>query len=276
MSRKKRRGSIWVVGDLHGCLETFLELLDEVGLDQKRDRLWLVGDLVNRGPNSLEVLRLLVDLQEEMGKRLVAVLGNHDLHLLAVAAGAARARRDDTLEKFFKAPDRKLLLSWLSARPLLYAKKSRAEVLVHAGILPGWSVKKARKRARRLEDLLRRPRDDRERRALLQRNGKDPWRNAHRDLGAFTRLRMCRADGSPASSYRGPPQGAPRGLTSWWKHPLHDESWLEKRIFFGHWAALGCRVRKRVVCLDGGVVWGRNLCALRLEDDLLIEVPHAD
>ncbi|HEX5760793.1 MAG TPA: symmetrical bis(5'-nucleosyl)-tetraphosphatase [Thermoanaerobaculia bacterium] len=259
----------WAIGDVHGCVATLRRLLERVGFDRRRDRLWAVGDLVNRGPRSLEALRWAA----AMGDRLVAVLGNHDLHLLARARGIAEPRRRDTLDEVLAAPDRDDLLDWLIERPLLH--REGEWTLVHAGLFPAWTLAQAERLARDTEAALR----GREGDALLRaidRKTAERWEEglAGRDraraaLAAFARLRTLTADGRMCPDFTGPPAEAPDGCAPWFERPRRSAG--RGTVVFGHWAALGLHREDGVVCLDSGAAWGRSLSALRLDDGRLVQ-----
>jgi len=249
----------WVVGDVQGCFDTLMRLLVRVDFSAARDRVWLVGDLVNRGPRSLEVLRWA----RALGDRAVCVLGNHDLHLIARALGVAGPKRRDTLDDVLRAHDGAELVDWLRARPLLHVEEvgERRVAMVHAGLLPWWSLDDAAREARALEATLAGSRDDAA--ALLRERG-----GARGEaLQAFVRLRMLDERGR-VSDYDGPPDRAPPGLCPWFATP--DRRTHDALIVFGHWSALGLYRGADVVGLDTGCVWGRALTALRLDDDTVV------
>jgi bis(5'-nucleosyl)-tetraphosphatase (symmetrical) len=266
----------YAIGDIHGCFATLEELLARIRFEPEQDRLWLVGDLVNRGPRSLEVLRWARGL----GHRAVTVLGNHDLHLLALAAGVARPRRGDTLAEVLAAPDAGELLSWLRHRPLLHREGNR--ILVHAGLLPAWTLAAAERAAREAEAGLRGEQWG----ALLAalRHGSFPgWsadlRLAERRrlaLAAFSMLRTVAPDGRPCLDYSGPPHEAPAGCSPWWEPPSRRRR--GSTVVFGHWAALGAHLlpQRGVVALDSGCAWGGPLSAYRLEDGALFQEANQD
>jgi len=264
----------YAIGDVHGCFRTLRRLLKRISYDPRRDRLWLVGDLVNRGPRSLEVLRWAV----EQGDRLTVVLGNHDLHLLARATGLARARRRDTLEEVLAASDHDDLLAWLRGRPLLH--REDGFLLVHAGLLPAWTPAGAERLAREVEEALR---GDRAGRLLatLRVEPPHPWQagltgaaRRRLALAAFTRLRTLRPDGRLCDDFSGPPEEAPRGCRPWFDAP--DRKSAGETVIFGHWAALGLLLRPGLAGLDTGCAWGRELTALRLEDRKLSQEPASE
>jgi len=242
-----------------------------VRFDPGRDTLWFVGDLVNRGPESLECLRFV----RSLGERAIAVLGNHDLHLVCVAEGAEKSRKRDTLEAVLRAPDLDELLAWIRHRPLMHAQDGFA--LVHAGLLPEWSVPKALALAGEVEAALQ---GKGYRRLLERMYGDEPDRwdeglEGHDRLraiiNAMTRLRMLRPDGAMALKFKGEPGEAAAGLTPWFDAPRRASR--DHAIVCGHWSALGLQVRPDLLSIDSGCVWGRSLTAVRLEDRAVTSVP---
>jgi bis(5'-nucleosyl)-tetraphosphatase (symmetrical) len=254
----------YAIGDVQGCFDALQQLLGEIGFAPSRDKLWFVGDLVNRGPRSLDVLRSVRDLSDAA----VVVLGNHDLHLLRVGAGCAKSRRDDTLDAVLAAPDRDVLLEWLRGRPLLHAEGDY--LMVHAGLLPSWSAAQARELASEVEARLRGPRF----RELLDelRGGKsDAWRDDLRGakrrrviVNAMTRLRFCTPDGRMNLRAKGGPADAPRGFMPWFAVPGRRTA--DVPVVCGHWAMLGLELLPTLLAVDTGCVWGGALTAVRLED----------
>jgi bis(5'-nucleosyl)-tetraphosphatase (symmetrical) len=257
----------FAIGDLHGCWDTLRRLLDRLPFEPARDRLWLVGDLVNRGPRSLEVLRWARETAAAMGERFAVVLGNHDLRLLALAAGVTRPKRLDTLGHLLAAEDAGELVAWLGARPFVHRGENGEEgwTMVHAGLLPEWTVADAEAAARRVEAALAGP----QRNALLVRGPADPAADdpalapLRRALLAFTLLRTLDAEGRPCP-FSGPPAEAPAGCVPWFRVP--GRRTVGHRIVCGHWAALGLHREDGVLALDSACVWGRRLTAVRLED----------
>jgi len=258
----------YAFGDIQGCLTPLQKLLDRIRFDPARDRLWFTGDLVNRGPRSLDVLRLLKSLDSHC----VIVLGNHDLHLLAVHGSAVQPRKHDTLHAVLDAPDSETLLDWLRRRPLLY--REGAYLLVHAGILPQWSVDHALALAGEVEHALR---SDEYRTLLpfIYSNDETRWDDAMPSparLGfvtnVLTRMRLCSSEGLLDFSFKGPPEEARAGLHPW----FHLSPPRTETVVFGHWSALGIRVEARHIALDGGCVWGHSLACMRLEDRTLFTV----
>ena len=261
----------YVIGDVQGCFITLTRLLRRVDFDSANDRIWLVGDLVNRGPDSLEVLRWA----KAMGSRVTAVLGNHDLHLLACAEGAREPRNRDTLEAVLEAPDRDSLLEWLMGRPFLHREDDN--VLVHAGLLPAWSLDEAEALAWEAQETLR----SRRRYQLLEwfEDGGSPSRwepelnaveRTRLAVDAFTRLRTLRADGEVCLDFSGPPEEAPEGCRPWFELCSLPPA---VTVLFGHWAALGLHLGRSAIGLDTGCAWGGTLTALRLEDRSVFQEP---
>ncbi len=248
----------WAIGDVHGCFRTLEALIGRLDLDVRKDRLWMVGDLVNRGPRSLEVLRWARARADEMGDRFQVVLGNHDLHLIARHLGVAGARPRDTLKKVLKAADGPELVDWLRRRPFVHFERVAGcdYVLVHAGLRPGWSPGDALEAAGRLERKLRGPKAER---LLCRRNSKS--------LVAFTRMRMLDRKGK-THGYSGAPEEAPPGLRPWFD--VEPRGCKGHTVVCGHWAALGVRLRPDLIALDSGCVWGNTLTAVRLDDRAVV------
>lgn len=265
MARKRQR---WIIGDVHGCARTLEALLARLDIDPNRDQLVLAGDLVNRGPRSLEALRLAVGLQQRMGERFDMVLGNHDLHLIAVALGAAAERRGDSLQEVLVAPDRDALVLWLRRRPLLATIGNR--LVVHAGLDPRWGWKDAAATAQRLERILQG--DSAE--SLLRRDG--PRTPDQEALAMFTRLRTWRVDADqPNDDFSGVPEEAPAGSVPWYTVPTARPP---RPLAFGHWAAHGRRILDggRILALDSGCAWGGELSAARVDDLHIVAEPLRD
>ena len=260
----------YAIGDVQGCNDALQRLLDHIRFDPSCDRLWFVGDLVNRGPDSLNVLRYIKNLRD----RAVVVLGNHDLFLLAVAEGIVTVRPEDTLQEILTATDRDELLAWVRQQRLLY--REGPFVLVHAGLLPQWSIDGAQQLAQEAEAGLRGPlyRD------VLQALYPSKHLQWSHDLTGstrlatvikvLTRLRACSLAGLMESSFSGPPERVPSGYLPWFKvkHRQHRDS----TIVCGHWAAMGLHCEKQLLALDSGCVWGRQLTAVRLEDRSIFQV----
>ena len=257
----------YAIGDVQGCHDELNELFARIGFDPAHDRLWFVGDLVNRGPNSLEVLRTV----RALGEAAVVVLGNHDLHLLAVAEGLARKRDDDTLDEVLAVPDRDELLAWLRARPLMHVEGDWA--MVHAGLLPEWTVTRAQELAAEVEQMLRGPgyRD-----FLAHMYGSTPavwndalagWERLRVIVNAMTRIRFMSSAGHMELKNKG--AAPPPGFSAWYDARRQRD---EPALVCGHWSTLGLRLDHRVAMIDTGCVWGGALSALRLEDRWLAQV----
>lgn len=255
--------TLYAVGDIQGCRAAFDTLLERLDFAPSRDHLWLVGDLVNRGPDSLGVLRRVI----ELGDAVTCVLGNHDLHLLAVVAGARAIGASDTFQTVLGATDTGMLVDWLRRRPLLHRNADR--VLVHAGIPPGWSIEEAERHAREVESLLR---GDRWQAMLRTMYGNEPssWsadlgqqERCRYTINALTRMRYVDRLGRLDLSSSGPPGSQPAGLVPWFDLPHRAAQGTH--IVFGHWAALGWLDRPNITALDTGCVWGGALTAARLD-----------
>ena len=259
--------SVYAVGDLQGCLQPLQCLLKEVAFDPAKDRLWLVGDLVNRGPQSLATLRFLYAMRDS----LICVLGNHDLHLLAVAHNRERLKKADTLQDILDAPDRDELLNWLRQQPLLHYDAERDTLLVHAGIPPQWTLSKALKRAAEVQDALR---DDTRLPLFLEgMYGNQParWDKGLRGIerlrvitNYLTRMRFCSADGSLELKSKEGLDSAPAGFAPWFSYA--NRKTRKHKIIFGHWAALEGRCSQpNLFALDSGCVWGGAMTLLNLD-----------
>lgn len=254
----------YAIGDIQGCYDEFRRLLDRLEFDPDRDTLWLAGDLVNRGPDSLAVLRFV----HSLGDRAICVLGNHDLHLLALAEGNLKHYKDAALEDILLAPDRDALIYWLRHRPLLHRSFKKRFSLLHAGLPPQWDMETAAALAREVESVLRGPGYPE-----LMRNmyGNQPrlWSPdlAGMDrlrfiINAFTRLRYCAPDGSLALEDKGPPGTQAKGRLPWFDMPGRASA--KERILCGHWSSLGYVKRNNVWSLDTGCLWGGSLTAVRV------------
>ena len=266
--------SLLVVGDVQGCLDSLRQLLASAGPDR---RLLFVGDIVNRGPQSLESLRFVRALAENSDALATVLLGNHDLHLLAVAAGIRPQHDDDTLTDILAAPDRAELVDWLRHRPLAHFEGGA--LFVHAGVLPQWTVEKALQLAREVEARLRAP-DYRDFLATMYGNSPARWDESLTGtdrlrcvINALTRLRFVDAAGKMDFAVKESAAAAPPGFMPWFDHP--SRATRETPVIFGHWSTLGLMLRADAICLDAGCVWGRELTALRWPDRALFQVPCA-
>ncbi|WP_166366004.1 symmetrical bis(5'-nucleosyl)-tetraphosphatase [Pseudomonas akapageensis] len=259
--------AVYAVGDLQGCLQPLICLLERVAFDPAKDQLWLVGDLVNRGPESLATLRFLYAMRHS----LVCVLGNHDLHLLAAGHNIERLKKADTLREIIEAPDAKELLDWLRQQKLLHFDEQREVALVHAGIPPQWSMSKALRYAAEVEEVLRD--DNRFKPYLDGMYGNEPnkWDRNLRGIDRlrlitnyFTRMRFCTKEGKLDLKSKEGADSAPAGYLPWYAHKSRRTRLL--KIIFGHWAALEGRVDEPgIIALDTGCVWGGALTLLNVD-----------
>jgi bis(5'-nucleosyl)-tetraphosphatase (symmetrical) len=258
--------ALYAIGDLQGCNDELGALLKALRFSADRDRLWFVGDLVNRGPDSLGVLRRI----RSLGDAATVTLGNHDLHLLAVAFGSARIRSDDTLTETLAAPDRDALLEWLAGRPLFHEDRALNVCMLHAGLPPQWDLTLARQCAREVENVLQR--DPQRLFRRLYGDQPDRWDPALEGEGrlrfivnCFTRLRYVDTDGRLALRVKGSPKKVQsQSLIPWFE--AREARWRGARLVFGHWSTLGFFNNDDVTGLDTGCVWGGTLTALRLDD----------
>jgi len=261
----------YAIGDIQGCFDSFRRLLDACRYDPASDTLWLVGDLVNRGPQSLETLRFVRDL----GTAAVTVLGNHDLYLLMMAFGAARKRgADDTIQPVLDAPDRDELLDWLRRQPLCHTEGEFC--LVHAGLLPQWTAAQARALAGEVEAALRGPQHGEFIRNMW---GSEPaawsdelagWARLRVIVNAMTRMRFCSPQGIMEFATKGEVANAPEGYLPWFEVPGRRSA--DAVLVTGHWSALGLRLLPNLLALDSGCLWGNHLTAVRLQDRQVFQV----
>ena len=254
----------WAIGDVQGCQSCLQKLLKKINYSPDRDQLWFCGDLVSRGNKSLEVLRFV----RSLGDGAVTVLGNHDLHLLAVASGAGRRHVSKDFKRVLKARDSDKLLNWLLRRPLLHHDKSLDLALVHAGLPPQWNLHKAKARAREAEKALR---GKKYATVLRKMYGDKPdrWNKNLKGyarlrfiINALTRTRFCAPDGRLRFALKGPPKTHPRSIP-WFRFP--DRASESERIVYGHWSTLGFHEENDTWCIDDGCVWGGRLVALRID-----------
>lgn len=257
----------YAIGDIQGCFTALMKLLELIRFDPTQDVLWSTGDLVNRGPQSLEVLRFFCQL----GEQHQVVLGNHDLHLLAVADGGKSVHRNDTLLPILSAPDCEELLAWLRQRPLFIHDESLGYVMSHAGLAPMWSLAEAKQYAQEVETVLR---GEEYKTLLLNMYGNQPdiwhadWQGIERlrcIINYFTRMRYCYEDGRLNLEYKGPIATKPTELIPWFQLPKRVR--IEAKIIFGHWAALNGETHMAdLFAMDTGCIWGNCLSAMRLTD----------
>lgn len=276
--------STYIIGDVQGCFESLMSLLEIIKMSDA-DQVWLVGDLVNRGPRSLDVLRWAMSRSSQVR----IVLGNHDLHLLACMSGASEGE-GDTLEDVLKAPNAKEITEWLRAQPILYESRvaERDIAMVHAGVNPRWSWAITQERARAIEGALqtdeglrllavahptRKPKG--KQREEMRRARETEW---IRDLEWFTRVRAIDAHLTPYRKFKGALGDLKPGLTPWFQsyEALRDRANGPDHLYFGHWAALGLHTGPSYTALDSGCIWGRYLSAIRVEDGAIFQTPTVE
>lgn len=263
----------YAIGDIQGCFDELQNLLEIISFN-KDDTLWLCGDLVNRGPKSLETLRFI----KQLNHQAVSVLGNHDLHLLAVHNGAVKKKKSDTLNAILNAPDRDELLSWLQQQPLLHTDTKLNFTMVHAGIPPSWSTTKAKQLASEVENVLS---SSLAKTFFDHMYGNSPkqwddqlksWDRLRLITNYLTRMRFCTPQDKLEFISKGGLETQPEGFLPWYKHP--NRKTAEQNIVFGHWAALqGKTDAANTYALDTGCIWGEKLTALRLDDLTYFETP---
>lgn len=270
----------YVIGDVQGCLDSLKRLLKKIKFSESEDTLWFAGDLVNRGPKSLKSLRYIKNL----GKSARVVLGNHDLHLLALAAGHGRQHKSDTIADIIQAPDCEELINWLRQQPLMWQMPNKSDgtprYLVHAGLLPSWSFEKALMLAEEAQLALMAD-DWKDFVAVMYGNKPANWADTLRGadrlrviINVFTRLRMVYTDtGDMEFAYKDSPSEAPQGIQPWYEMPTERN---KGQIFFGHWSTLGQIELNEHICLDTGCVWGGSLTAYRLEDEAIFTQQAVD
>lgn len=264
----------YAIGDIQGCCEPLEHLLGYIAFDPARDRLWLVGDLVNRGPDSLGVLRLV----KSLGDAATVVLGNHDLHLVMVAEGFGKPSKDDTLDEILAAPDREELLAWLRSCPLFHVEGRWA--MVHAGLLPEWTVPQAKAFSDEVLEALNAPNY---REFLAKMWGSEPnywnddlkgWDRLRVVVNAMTRMRFVTNSGAMelrAAGNKADPDNGPAGCVPWFDAPQRQSA--DHLLVCGHWSALGFRALPNLLTLDTGCLWGGSLTAVRLEDGRVYRLP---
>ena len=255
--------SLYAIGDVHGCINELKALLHRIDFDEQKDCIWFAGDLVNRGGHSLEVLRYVKGL----GQSAQCVIGNHDLYLLMVHHQLADPPEDGSLDRILDAPDREELIDWLRKQSIFATLPQYKLAVVHAGLLPSWSISYAKKLADRIHKNMR----SEDYVAFLSRAYKpktlDPAKNTDLNtaLNVMTRIRYCTATEHIDFDVACPPGSQPKTLQPWFSYPSHrEEGW---RILFGHWSSLGFHKDDNVICLDSGCLWGRQLTAYRLDVD---------
>lgn len=263
--------STYAIGDLQGCYDELQDLLALIRFDTSRDRLWFVGDLVNRGPKSLQVLRFVKDL----GDRATVVLGNHDLHLVLRAEGYGRDGKGDTIAPILAAPDCAELMEWLRGLPLFHVDGEYA--MVHAGLLPQWSVAQAADLAKEVSVALSKKNKYIDFLQHMWGSKPDAWRDDLEGwdrlrvvVNAMTRMRFCTPQGAMEFHTKGKPENPPAGCLPWFAVP--DRASLTHTLVCGHWSALGLHMEQKLIALDTGCLWGGKLTAVRLEDRQIFQV----
>ncbi len=265
----------YIIGDIQGCAGAFSRLLALIHPNWSTDSIWVAGDLVNRGPDSLGVLRKIRTLHVEHPNQVRIVLGNHDIHLLMTHYGLTYPRRGDTLEPIFTAPDREELIEWLTHQPLL--QRQGNTIMVHAGLLPCWTEDEAEALSYEVQLLMRK--DARTFLAHAYGNYPDQWHNNLEGidryrviLNSMTRLRFCTPQGLMEFHSKGQPQHAPEGFIPWYEAPhiRHQDT----TIAFGHWSQLGLRRMPGFISLDSGCLWRGPLTAIRINDGQVFQVPQ--
>jgi bis(5'-nucleosyl)-tetraphosphatase (symmetrical) len=256
--------AVYAIGDVQGCDDELGELLQRIAFRADRDRLWFTGDIVNRGPRSLAALRRV----KAFGDNAIVVLGNHDLHLLAVARSTGRRKRADTLDEILAAPDRDVLLAWLESRPLLHHDGELGAALVHAGLPPQWDIETAGRAAREVERAL--AHDPRTLYRNMYGDEPDTWSDSlsgydrlRFTVNCLTRLRYCTPEGRIRLDLKDKPSKAPAPYIPWFRVPGRRSA--DVRIVCGHWSALGLHLDDNVLAIDTGCVWGGKLCSLRID-----------
>lgn len=255
----------YAIGDIQGCYDPLRRLLDKIKFDPSADQLWFAGDLINRGPKSLETLRFITSL----GDRARSVLGNHECHFLASARGHKKAHRNDTFASILNASDADELINWVRSRPFLHHDKSLGYTMVHAGIPPQWSLKQAKQYARELETVFQGEQID-DFLAHMYGSMPDQWSGTLTGndrlrfiINCFTRLRFCDADGRLNLKEKGAPDSQSNNLIPWFEAPNRQTA--NTKIVFGHWSTLGLNYKNNTTCLDTGCLWGGQLSAIKLD-----------
>ncbi len=259
--------STYVIGDIQGCLHELKELLNKISFSSDKDQIWFTGDLVNRGPDSLGVLRFVKSLEENA----ITVLGNHDLHMLAIVHGLEKQRPSDTFDEIINAKDKNELMQWISTLPLLHTANNDQHILVHAGLYPQWTIPQAKQYAHEVETILQ---SDQLLVFLSHMYGNKPdawedsieyWDRLRFITNCFTRMRYCTVDGRLNLRSSVAPGKQESGLVPW--YTLKNNRPTSVNLFFGHWSTLGLLHNNGIHCLDTGCLWGGTLTAMKIDDD---------
>nr|WP_174407402.1 symmetrical bis(5'-nucleosyl)-tetraphosphatase [Basilea psittacipulmonis] len=263
---------IWAIGDVQGCGDTLVKLLSQPLISDENTQYWFAGDLINRGPKSLQTLRYIMSL----GDKAVCVLGNHDLHLLAVYAGIRTMNKSDTLQEILDAPDVEDIIDWLRSKPLAYY--SCGHLMVHAGVMSRWDLETTLRLSNEVSQALQ---SKKWQKYLKKMYGNEPnqWKESLTGskrlrviVNGFTRMRMCNRKGGMEFTYKDSPEKVKDALMPWFDVPGRLTE--NERIVFGHWSTLGLKITKHLLALDTGCVWGGQLSAVRLKDNRLIQVDY--
>jgi len=258
--------TVYAIGDIQGCYKELRQLLKKIAFSSDKDQLWFVGDLVNRGPDSLAVLRFIKDLAENA----ISVLGNHDLHMLGVLTGVEKPRKKDTFEEIIHAKDRDSIIDWVRSRPLVYIEEESKHILVHAGIYPNWSIVEAKAYAAEMEAVLQ---SDHYLDFINNMYGSEPsvwsntlegWDRLRFITNSFTRMRYCTVNAELDMKHKGPPGTQPNNLMPWYK--IRNKELRSYRVLMGHWSTLGNVNDPQLITLDTGCLWGGSLTAYALEE----------
>lgn len=256
----------YAIGDVQGCYDPLRRLLDKINFDPLKDQLWFAGDLINRGPQSLETLRFIVSL----GASAHSVLGNHECHFLASARGHKKPHRTDTFDDILNAHDAEQLIDWVRSRPFLHQDTVLGYTMIHAGLPPQWSLNEAKRYANELETVFKGDLFD-DFLAHMYGNKPDQWQTAlsgHARLrfiiNCFTRLRFCDAQGRLDFNEKSAPPESPAHLMPWFEVPNRQTA--HDKLIFGHWSTLGLNFKNNTICLDTGCLWGGQLSAIKLNE----------
>lgn len=269
--------SIYAIGDIQGCAGSLRRLLAVIHPNWSKDSVWITGDLVNRGPDSLGVLREIKSLQTQYPDRVRCVLGNHDIHLLMTHHQLTHTRKGDTLQPVLNAHDREELIDWLHHQPLLY--REGKYIMVHAGLLPSWTENQAEQLASEAQHIMLK--DPKVFLEHVYGNKPEHWNDELEGIdryrviiNAMTRIRFCTAEGHMEFHSKGQPQHAPDGFIPWYSAPHVRKP--DTIVLFGHWSQLGLRRMPGYVSLDSGCLWEGTLTAIRLEDNQFFQVPRSE
>ncbi len=258
----------YAIGDVQGCFETLELLLQTIAFDPKQDELWFAGDLINRGPGSLEALRFAYQHRDVVRM----VLGNHELHFLGRVAGVRRAGKRDTLEALMAADDRDELVGWLREQPLVF--EQAGHLVVHAGLLPSWTKATALERSAEVQSILTSDAWTELLASMWTKKRAPEYERPGKTVSVCTLIRIVDPDDRPAFEFKRALEDAPPGYRAWFEVPGRKTA--DEVVMFGHWAALGHHCWQQVIALDSGCVWGHQLTAVRVEDHAVFQVDNAE